>query len=80
MGLDNAEFPRLEIGYLVFEAMIEKQTGAPLPEGVKRYLRVAYFQGAAGMLTTSNLIGALPEEMRQDALNAAVREIGDNLR
>lgn len=72
------EQPKLELAYQVFEAMLSKRTG-PLPDGVRRYLRAAYFSGAAGMIGTSKLIAALPQDGQQAALDAVAKEISEAL-
>lgn len=74
-----SEQPRLELAYQVFEAMIEKRAGS-LPEGVRRYLRDAYFSGAAGMISTSKLITMFPQEEQQAALDNIAKEISEALR
>lgn len=69
----------LKLGYEVLEAAITRRTG-PLPEGVRWYLRVAYFSGAAGMLIASKIIAELPAEEQQSAIDAAIAEIEENRR
>ena len=70
--------PKLSLSYEVFEAMMSRRT-EPLPEGVRRYLKVAYYSGAAGILSASKMIAALPSAEQQEALNAVVAEITEVL-
>ncbi len=70
--------PKLSLSYEVFEAVLSRRTG-PLPEGVRRYLKVAYYSGAAGMLSASKMIAALPSAEQQAALDAVTAEITEVL-
>lgn len=69
---------RLEFSYAAFEALITKRTG-PLPEGVRRYLKLAYYAGASGMLSASKLMAELPPEEQQPAMDAVIAEIAEVL-
>lgn len=62
------------MAYEVFEATLSRRTG-PIPEGVRRFLKVAYYSGAMGALSTTRLIQALPLEEQQAAVNAVGAEI-----
>lgn len=72
----NENTVSIETGYQVFMAVVQAKHGA-LPEGVQRWLKVAYYQGACGALLASRVIGEMPSEQQQAALNALVRELAE---
>lgn len=76
--MNNELTPKLSLSYEVFEHVLRMRTGT-LPEGVRRYLKVAYYSGAAGMLSASKLIAFLPTDLQQPAMDAVAAEITEVL-
>lgn len=66
----------IESGWMAFLFVIQKQHGA-LPEGVLRWLKASYFAGARNSFTISKVLAEMPEDERQQALNALVKELGE---
>ncbi len=65
---------QIEIGFQSFLFVIRQKHGA-LPEGVVRWLRAAYFEGARGAFLLTSEISKMPPDEQQRALTAVVQEL-----
>lgn len=65
---------QIEIGYQAFLFVIQQKHGA-LPEGVVRWLRAAYFEGARGAFILTKAVAEMPPDGMRKAADAIVREL-----